>query len=264
MPTNSNAGFWSGETLKSKKESLIKPFHSSQVDCAAYQLSVGSEVYVSPSAASVDPHQVTVRKLSDNEAFTIPPGQFAFILTEEEVTVPTDAIAFISMRAGIKFKGLVNVSGFHVDPGYRGQLTFAVYNAGPASIHLKRKQAIFLIWYTTLDCQSNYVKKHPPARGLDTKLITGIAGKLHSFESLSSRIEEIESTLNLHKALATFTAAVISALIAAWAINTFGPALQTRLNDQSTARSPNPSAQTDPHPHKAYPLTLEEREGAEE
>jgi predicted acylesterase/phospholipase RssA len=27
---------------------------------------------------------------------------------------------------------LVNVSGFHVDPGYRGQLTFAVFNAGLA------------------------------------------------------------------------------------------------------------------------------------
>ena len=51
--------------------------------------------------------------------FTIPPGQFAFLLTEEVVSVPPDALAFISIRAKTKFRGLVNVSGFHVDPGYQ-------------------------------------------------------------------------------------------------------------------------------------------------
>jgi dUTPase len=87
---------------------------------------------------TADPTTVTVRKLGEGEAFTIPPGQFAFLLTEEVVSVPADALAFISVRARTKFRGLVNVSGFHVDPGYRGQLTFSVFNAGPAPIHLKR------------------------------------------------------------------------------------------------------------------------------
>jgi dCTP deaminase len=66
------------------------------------------------------------------------------------VTVPAAAIALISIRARTKFKGLVNVSGFHVDPGYRGQLTFAVFNAGPVPIHIRRGQPIFLIWYARL------------------------------------------------------------------------------------------------------------------
>ena len=137
--------FWSGETLSQRLKTLIDPFYSGRVDCAAYLLSIGPEVYVSPNDQTADPTTVTVRKLRDAEAFTIPPGQFAFLLTEEVVSVPADALAFISIRAKTKFHGLVNVSGVHVDPGYRGQLTFSVFNAGPVPVHLKRGQQIFLI-----------------------------------------------------------------------------------------------------------------------
>jgi dCTP deaminase len=143
------AMFWSGETLNERLAPLIEPFAPERVDCAAYTLSVGPEVYVSPNGQTADPTMVTVRKLAQGDAFTIPPGQFAFLLTEEIVAVPADRLAFISIRAKIKFRGLVNVSGFHVDPGYRGQLTFAFFNAGPVPIHLKRGQPIFLIWYAS-------------------------------------------------------------------------------------------------------------------
>jgi hypothetical protein len=128
--TKPTAMFWSGETLSERLKPLIDPFTPGRVDCAAYTLAIGPEIYVSPNDQTADPTSVTVRKLTEGEAFTIPPGQFAFLLTEEVVSVPADALAFISIRAKTKFRGLVNVSGFHVDPGYRGQLTFAVFNAG--------------------------------------------------------------------------------------------------------------------------------------
>lgn len=56
--------------------------------------------------------------------FTIPKGQFALLITEEIVKVPNNALAFISFKAKYKYKGLINVSGFHVDPGWYGKLTF--------------------------------------------------------------------------------------------------------------------------------------------
>ena len=155
--------FWSEETLGERLKMLIDPFAPGGIDCAAYTLAIGPEVYVSPSDQAVDPTTVTIRKLSDGEAFTIPPGQFPFVLTEEVVSVPADALAFISIRAKTKFRGLVNVSGFHVDPGYRGQLTFAVFNAGPVPVHLKRGQPIFLIWYASLDFETAFKNdlRHP-------------------------------------------------------------------------------------------------------
>jgi dCTP deaminase len=156
---------------------------------------IGPEVYVSPNDQTADPTTVTVRKLNDGDAFTIPPGQFAFLLTEEVVSVPADALAFISIRPKTKFRGLVNVSGFHVDPGYRGQLTFAVFNAGPVPIHLKRGQAIFLIWYASLDCETALKKDGPVRRGIDAELVTAVAGELQSFASLSKKIKDVDKSL---------------------------------------------------------------------
>ena len=191
-----NAAFWSGESLRERLKELIDPFNPERIDCAAYTLSVGQEVYVSPNEESIDPTTVAIRKLNSEEAFTIPPGQFAFLLTEEIIEVPSNALAFISMRAKVKFRGLVNVSGFHVDPGFRGQLTYAVFNAGPVPVHLKRGQPIFLIWYASLDSDSSFKKKEGAQLGIDPQLITGIAGEIHSFAGLSKKIENCEKALS--------------------------------------------------------------------
>ena len=187
--------FWSGETLTERLETLIEPFSPERIDCAAYTLSIGPEVYVSPNDQSADPTTVTIRKLTDGEGFTIPPGQFAFLLTEEMVSVPADALAFISIRAKTKFRGLVNVSGFHVDPGYRGQLTFSVFNAGPVPVHLKRGQPIFLIWYASLDCETAFKRDGSVQEGIDPMVVTAIAGELQSFASLSKKIEHVDKVL---------------------------------------------------------------------
>ena len=193
--SNRDAGFWSGETLTERVKDLIVPFDPKRVDCASYTLSVGPEVYVSPNEQSVDPTTTTIRRLGQNEAFAIPPGQFAFLLTKEVIEVPGNALAFISMRAKMKFRGLVNVSGFHVDPGFRGRLTYAVFNAGPTSVHLKPGQAIFLIWYTDLDTLSIFKKCDTVRMGIDPDLITGIAGEIQSVAGLTTKIDNVEKRL---------------------------------------------------------------------
>jgi dCTP deaminase len=191
MPTM----FWSGETLSEQLKTLIEPFLPERVDCAAYTLAIGPEIYVSPSDQTADPATITIRKLSEGAAFTIPPGQFAFLLTEEIVSVPADCLAFISIRAKIKFRGLVNVSGFHVDPGYCGQLTFAVFNAGPVPIHLKRGQEVFLIWYASLDRETTFKKDGRVKKGIDPEIVTSVAGELQSFASLLTRIKDVDKAL---------------------------------------------------------------------
>lgn len=136
-----------------------------------------------------------MRQLADGESFTIPAGQFALLLTEEIVEVPNDTLAFISIRAKTKFKGLVNVSGFHVDPGFKGQLTFAVFNAGPSIIHLKRGQEIFVIWYASLDRVSSSIKRDGVRLGIDPEIIQGISGELESFASLAEKIKSVDKDL---------------------------------------------------------------------
>jgi dCTP deaminase len=188
--------FWNGEKLAQRLPKLITPYDRDRIDCAAYTLSVGHEVYVSPTdQTTTDPQQQTVRSLAERECFTIPPGQFAFLLTDEVVSVPADALAFISMKAKIKFRGLINVSGFHVDPGFKGKLIFAVFNAGPVVVHLRRGDPCFLIWFAELNSTSEYIKRAPEQIGIPTELINVISGELHSFEGLAKKIKDVEKSL---------------------------------------------------------------------
>ena len=243
--TKPRAMFWSGETLSERLKMLIDPFVPGRVDCAAYTLSIGPEVYVSPNDQTADPTTVTIRKLSEGEAFTIPPGQFAFLLTEEVVSVPADALAFISIRAKSKFRGLVNVSGFHVDPGYCGQLTFAVFNAGPVPVHLKRGREIFLIWYASLDRETAFKKDGKIHKGIDPELVTAVAGELQSFASLSKKIANVDEALRdrvnalekeqtRYRVIGAIALAIAIALTVNW------------ITDSTPSRSSPPPQETSP------------------
>lgn len=187
--------FWGGERLKAELGALISDFEPSRIDRAAYRLRIGPEVYVSPTGEPDDPRNKPKTQLAEGQGFTIPAGQFGFILTEERVTVPVSAMALISMRAGYKFRGLVNVSGFHVDPNYEGRLIFAVFNAGPGPVHLSRGEPCFLIWYTDLDNPSE-VEKRKGYESIPSELTGPIAGGLQSFAGLLSKINENDKKLS--------------------------------------------------------------------
>jgi len=204
------------------------------IDCAAYTLTIGHEVYVSPSTQATEPQNATVRRLADGEGFTIPPGQLAFLLTEEIVRVPPDAVAFISIKAKIKFRGLINVSGFHVDPGFNGRLIFSVFNAGPLTIHLRQGQPTFLIWYANLDRMSSKIKNEPVQESIPAELITGVSGELQSFASLSSRIKDVEKTLTdkvhsiereqtYYRVIGAIALAVVLAIVGNWFRDAMSP-----------------------------------------
>ena len=144
--------------------SLIKPFDPSAIDCAAYTLHVGREAYVSPDGSIVSSDRHTREIVEEGGSLAIPPGQFAFLVSEENVAVPDNAIAFISIKARVKFRGLINISGFHVDPGYRGRLLFSVLNAGPRPLHVRQGQELFLIWYADLDGSTHNEEKRTRVR----------------------------------------------------------------------------------------------------
>ena len=189
--------FWSGEKLEEALPELIEPFDPEAIDCAAYTLHVGDEIYVSPDRKVASPGRHSKQKLGKGEAFAIPPGQFAFLTTEEVVSVPDDAIAFISIKARMKFGGLVNISGFHVDPGYKGKLIFSVLNAGPKPLHLTQGQKLFLIWYAALNSKTEHKKSAEDGhKGIDSRLVNGISGEILSLQSLSEKQRCLEGDLN--------------------------------------------------------------------
>ncbi len=107
--------FWSSQTLEGRLDQLVDSPNKDLVDCNAVTLRIGREIYITPGLEQPAPNSHTKQLLDANAPFAIPPGQFAFLLTEEVVTIPPEAMGFISIKATYKLRGLVNVSGFHVD-----------------------------------------------------------------------------------------------------------------------------------------------------
>jgi dCTP deaminase len=139
--------FWSSQKLKARQQQLqdlIVPYDANRVQQGAYEMCLSNEVLTTP------PHPRDTPTIVD-DVLMIEPGQFGLLYTAETVHIPDDVIAFISIKASVKFGGLVNISGFHVDPGYHGRLKFSVYNAGTEIIPLKIGQPAFLIWFSDLD-----------------------------------------------------------------------------------------------------------------
>ena len=181
--------FWSSQTLAARISELTDPpLADDAIDCNAITLKVGREIYITPELE--DAHVQTKQELRNNQGFLIPPGQFAFLMTEETVKVPRNAMAFISMKATFKMKGLVNVSGFHADPGWSGQLIFAVFNAGPAAVHLHQGLPLFLVWYSDLDHESEKSKGKPGYDHIPAEMINTLTGGINSLHALDKRVGE--------------------------------------------------------------------------
>lgn len=201
-------------------------FQKHLLDHAGYKLTMGPECYVSPADAD---KRGSVQPLDENEAFFIPPGQFAFLLTEEVVRVPENAFAFIALRSGSKFKGLVNVSGFHADPGFIGRLVFAVFNAGPGDVHLRRGEVLFMIAFCDLDGKTEKPRADAsPRLHISTEIIMPLSGQIQSLAGLKDAIEDVEDELDcrLNKmerdvAIMRWAFAIIIAALAALLVRTY-------------------------------------------
>jgi dCTP deaminase len=138
--------FLPNSAIKSRQweDQILGPEYEERlVKQASYDLRLGDEVYVVGHRAP--------DKLTTGRPYTlIAPGQFAILTTHESIRMPKDLIAFIAIRTQFKMQGLVNISGFHVDPSFRGKLLFAVQNVGPFDIRLRLGEPTFSIFFSTL------------------------------------------------------------------------------------------------------------------
>ncbi len=167
---------------------------------ASYDLRLGQEIYLTREALP--------KKLKKSEdTFKISPGEFALLTTYETVLVPKDLIAFISMKFKYTGLGLINISGFHVDPGYRGKIIFSVYNAGPNEIVLRYKDPMFIIFFARVRPsvleEDLYAGEHRKMEGLTAEQITNLRGGVsESFQGLVKRVSDLETRVKIYTSIA--------------------------------------------------------------
>jgi dCTP deaminase len=179
--------------LESLLPSWIDAYKPERIDNVAYELCLGNEVYLTDSSSGK-------KEILDNKntQVVIKPGQFALLLTEEIVKIPTNILAFISIKFSQKIKGLVNISGFHVDPGFEGKIIFSVYNAGPATIILDKGKPYFMIWFSELKSHSEpYTGKHKNQYEISAEQISSLKGELASPNALLKQIQDLEKKVDI-------------------------------------------------------------------
>lgn len=210
--------FLSGDLIAKDGGSWITPFNPKRVDGAAYTMRIGDEAFVSPVSRDAREPRL-LHRLKHKAPIVIPPGQFAYLTTREFITVPHDFLAFINMKSKLKVSGLVNVSGFHVDPGYKGKLFFAVHNSGPQAITVRCDQDAFLIWFARLEgATEKYSRTKAGFREIDTELMGLIPAENANINSLTTRMDQLDRrlayTIGLMALAGTIGTAVIAGLIA--------------------------------------------------
>jgi dCTP deaminase len=154
-------------------------------------LRLGPEAYISSKKA--------LTTLAWKEPITIQSGEFGLLVTEEVISIHKDIVGFISLRFTQAVKGLVNISGRHVDPGYTGRLAFSVYNAGPRPIVIRRGEPVFMLTFATLDAAvGERTDSHVSSlEGIKSDWMAAVMGPPVSLPRLDRRITRMELWLEI-------------------------------------------------------------------
>ncbi len=180
-------------------------YDASCVQQASYDLRLGSEAYV---VGADTPVRLSKEK---NEYLNIAPGQFALLLSLEELTMPDSFIGFISLRNTFKMQGLINISGFHVDPSFRGRLVFAVNNVGPSDIRLRFEERTFTITFSHVE--GGIGEPRPPAANrLPLEYVQNLGGGSVTLSKLQKDLDDLKTKFLVYVPLAV--GLIISLLLA--------------------------------------------------
>ena len=191
--------FWTTQTIRaalSRSDSPVVHPKLDRINNACYEMALGNEAFITAS------HEHTKEYFGSRQQVHIPPGQLALLITEEELRIPLNVLAFISIKASKKMSGLVNVSGFHVDPGFSGRLKFSVYNAGSETTVLDVGEPLFPIWFYELpeSNEDDYHGTHYGQRSISSADVEQLQGQVSSPAALQKQIDELRSTVLTWKA----------------------------------------------------------------
>lgn len=130
----------------------------------------------------------------------------------------------ISIRFTYKQKGMINISGFHVDPYYKGKLIFSVYNAGPSDILLKKGERVFMIFFQRLPCkipseERESKRTFKPFLNIPLEMMATIRGQSVTLASNAEKINRLEFYF---KVLAGVTMTIFTVLVGAIIAKVFG------------------------------------------
>jgi dCTP deaminase len=106
----------------------IDPFDENNIQLASIDLTV-DEFIITTDGEKVD--------ITDGQSFMLKQGRTICVGTKEWVEFPYDYIGRVGGMAQHARFGIVTSHGFQIDPGFKGNLQFCIFNAGPKDFELR-------------------------------------------------------------------------------------------------------------------------------
>jgi len=156
---------------------------------------------------------------------TLLSGETAFVETAEKLDVPPDIAGFGFPPASMAVKGILMTNPGHIDPGFKGNLTFTLINMGKEPFTIRHGDILFTTLWVKLSCD---VEK-------DYSIRTGVldtGAKEENVDVLSKDFLDVNNRAE-RKAKKALKSSIIWASSIAAAISVLGGGIQYALSTSS-------------------------------
>lgn len=92
--------------------------------------------------------------IDGSKVFTIEPRSYYLITTIEKINMPSDLVGIIRPRGTLFRSGMILMTG-QINPGYKGEQTFGIYNASDHKFDLQLGARVAHVLFNRVDGESN-------------------------------------------------------------------------------------------------------------
>lgn len=125
----------------------IDPFDETRVQMASIDLTLDDFV-LTAEGEKID--------ISEAESFVLRGGRTIGVSTKEWVEFPQDYIGRVGAMAALARAGIMTSHGFQIDPGFKGNLQFCIFNAGARDFALRGGDPIISVEIMPLSATPSY------------------------------------------------------------------------------------------------------------
>jgi deoxycytidine triphosphate deaminase/addiction module HigA family antidote len=119
----------------------VDPFEPQNVQRASLDLTL-DDFIITTEGEEID--------ISEGHSFILEGGQTVNVRTREWIEFPLDHVGRVGAMTQMAKFGIIMAHGFQVDPGFKGQLQFCLFNAGRKRFELKSGERIISLEITPL------------------------------------------------------------------------------------------------------------------
>lgn len=201
-------------------EKLIEDYSLDNVKSCSYDLRMGHDYYYYDHNTEKGSDSNPVIKHLDNQhrLLSIPPDAICYVITKEEINMPADLTAQISLSFGLINQGIMLAIQPPFDPGYHGKTVALLHNLSDEPVEIEFEQHILnIVFYTLTEKISQehlYNGKYKKLESLSDFLRRRRKGAVFMLaQELKKKSERFESSIPNILAIISVVLAILTVIV---------------------------------------------------